>query len=272
MRRTDRPVRRGTSLRTSDRTAGDSSPVTQNGRLRGRPEPAGGTPQERVEPTDRRRYPPAPLPGTDASLTSVLTREGPRGSARGALRLPPLACRPSPRGTATASPDGHLTGRPPPRRTDAAPPEGHRLDGRAPHRTATTSTDGRRPAGGPPPRRTGTSPDGHHLDGRTPPRRRTTASTDGHLTGRPPPRRTDAAPPEDHRPAGGAAALPDGRRLVGRAPSRRTAGAAGRPGLPDGRPQPPGGLRAARRGRFQRRVTTPHSPSSRAPVSSLLRS
>lgn len=29
---------------------------------------------------DQRRNPPAPLPGTDAALTSVLTKEGPRGS------------------------------------------------------------------------------------------------------------------------------------------------------------------------------------------------
>ncbi|TQE24121.1 hypothetical protein Sipo8835_33415 [Streptomyces ipomoeae] len=43
MRRADRAVRRGTSLQGCDRTAGDSSPVTQeNGRLRGRPGPTGG--------------------------------------------------------------------------------------------------------------------------------------------------------------------------------------------------------------------------------------
>ncbi len=42
MRRTERAVRRGTSLQGRDRTAGDSSPVTQeNGRSRGRPGPPG---------------------------------------------------------------------------------------------------------------------------------------------------------------------------------------------------------------------------------------
>ncbi len=53
MRRADRAVRRGTSLQGSDRTAGDSSPVTQiNGRLRGRPGPAGGT-ERRTRPDQR---------------------------------------------------------------------------------------------------------------------------------------------------------------------------------------------------------------------------
>lgn len=140
MRRTDRAVRRGTSSQVSDRTAGDSSPVTQE-------RPAPGTPgagrrksaqtstgkvrehvQARAErlrcpgpsstmPTKpksprrqphrlcppalpevetnraprlrrgadpgtrgKRRNPPAPLPGTGAALTPVLTKEGPRGS------------------------------------------------------------------------------------------------------------------------------------------------------------------------------------------------
>ena len=112
MRRTDRAVRRGTSLQDSDRTAGDSSPVTQeNGRLRGRPGPTGGPcinaqvwvkrlraprssstmrTQSQVPPrapalptiakgADQRRYPPAPgvtrAPAT-RPVTSVLTRSG----------------------------------------------------------------------------------------------------------------------------------------------------------------------------------------------------
>lgn len=140
MRRADRAARRGTSLQGSDRTAGDSSPVTQiNGRLRGRPGPAGGTkntqgrikglrtpgssstmrtqlpaPDSRADgsaavrhPTARGRDPVRPPcagehddasrraegtrqrqaaqspgaapPGTGAALTSVPTREGPRG-------------------------------------------------------------------------------------------------------------------------------------------------------------------------------------------------
>lgn len=178
MRRTHR-VRRGTSLQRRDRTAGDSSPVTQeNGRLRGRPKPrppspksvppkrppeasaktspkpsptvpqppadpavpsrtpscpcssrsgrngcAGnarsstmrrgtgrkrGTPQFHCQwsiprerpscagsatgaPTDSRRTPPAPLLGTDAALTSVLTAKGPADPSRGALRSAPTA-------------------------------------------------------------------------------------------------------------------------------------------------------------------------------------
>jgi hypothetical protein len=50
MRRTDRAVRRGTSLQGSDRTAGDSSPVTQEkGRRRGRPGPVGGTTHVRIK-------------------------------------------------------------------------------------------------------------------------------------------------------------------------------------------------------------------------------
>ncbi len=54
MRRTDRAARRGTSLQESDRTAGDSSPVTQeNGRLRGRPGPADGAAAGSLGPLDR---------------------------------------------------------------------------------------------------------------------------------------------------------------------------------------------------------------------------
>ncbi len=140
MRRADRAARRGTSLQGSDRTAGDSSPVTRiNGRLRGRPGPAGGTKthkagskgcgrqirparcphSSRLRPPARTaaprcatrppevetRYAPpcagahddasrraegtrlrqaaqspgAAPPGTGAALTSVPTREGPRG-------------------------------------------------------------------------------------------------------------------------------------------------------------------------------------------------
>lgn len=53
MRRADHAARRGTSLQGSDRTAGDSSPVTQiNGRLRGRPGPAGGT-EKHTRPDQR---------------------------------------------------------------------------------------------------------------------------------------------------------------------------------------------------------------------------
>lgn len=179
MRRTHR-VRRGTSLQRRDRTAGDSSPVTQeNGRLRGRPKPAGLRPpkaspqsvppkrpprrppsrpqpsrspqptrQSRREPRavpvrldlvetvaqatpdparcvevraanaalhnsiangryhvsaprapgrppappqTRGALPPAPLLGTDAALTSVLTAKGPADPSRGALRSAPTA-------------------------------------------------------------------------------------------------------------------------------------------------------------------------------------
>lgn len=148
-------VRRGTSLQESDRTAGDSSPVTQeNGRPRGRSGPAGGkgknaqglgqtvagaafiqhdaekapspagdhriaplpmpppavrpfvpTDRQRSRPltrptcapaatrrgpgrsTSQRRNPPAPLPGTGAALTPVLTiKKGPADPSRGALR------------------------------------------------------------------------------------------------------------------------------------------------------------------------------------------
>ncbi|GJF18904.1 hypothetical protein SHO565_01520 [Streptomyces sp. HO565] len=58
----------------SDRTAGDSSPVTQeNGRLRGRPGPAGGNRPAQGLPSYIRMLtgpaappPPAPLRGTDA--------------------------------------------------------------------------------------------------------------------------------------------------------------------------------------------------------------
>lgn len=147
-------MRRGTSLQVSDRTAGDSSPVTQeNDRPRGRPGPIGGKMQKctragsngcggRFHPArcvqsptpdspppgrpksppgqphclrhpDRppevqtcrpprarrgadpaetgariqRRNPPAPLPGTGAALTPVLTvKKGPVDPSRGALR------------------------------------------------------------------------------------------------------------------------------------------------------------------------------------------
>lgn len=87
MRRTGRAVRRGTSLRRSDRTAGDSSPVTQgNGRLRGRPGPAGGTPDQSPSPTEQAARPPAPLPGTGAPRSRWRREEGPAAPAGGALR------------------------------------------------------------------------------------------------------------------------------------------------------------------------------------------
>lgn len=87
MRRTGRAVRRGTSLRRSDRTAGDSSPVTQeNGRLRGRPGPAGGTPDQSPSPTEQAARPPAPLPGTGAPRSRCRREEGPAAPAGGALR------------------------------------------------------------------------------------------------------------------------------------------------------------------------------------------
>jgi hypothetical protein len=38
---------------------------------------------------DKRRNPPAPLPGTGAALTSVLTEKGPAAKSRGALRTSP---------------------------------------------------------------------------------------------------------------------------------------------------------------------------------------
>ncbi|AKZ57642.1 hypothetical protein SAM23877_4597 [Streptomyces ambofaciens ATCC 23877] len=57
MRRTDRAVRRGTSLQGSDRTAGDSSPVTQrtagSGDARGRPTEQVRTRVPRRDPLDR---------------------------------------------------------------------------------------------------------------------------------------------------------------------------------------------------------------------------
>ncbi|CAM5502470.1 hypothetical protein SAFG77S_05728 [Streptomyces afghaniensis] len=119
MRRTDRAVRRGTSLQGSDRTAGDSSPVTQeNGRLRGRPEPTGGpckNAQDRIERlraprssstmrrqpksprrhphcplargTDQRRNPPAPLPKhRRCPDVGADEKKGPAAPPRGALR------------------------------------------------------------------------------------------------------------------------------------------------------------------------------------------
>ncbi len=56
----------------------------------------------------KRRNPPAPLPGTGAALTSVLTKEGPRGSAprgpslmKAATGRQPEAARP---GTPSRSP------------------------------------------------------------------------------------------------------------------------------------------------------------------------
>ncbi|MEY9486760.1 hypothetical protein RKD26_002554 [Streptomyces calvus] len=223
MRRTDRPVRRGTSLRTSDRTAGDSSPVTQNGRLRGRPEPAGRN-TAGAGRTDR----PAALPPGAAPRHRRFPDVG--ADERRAPRL-------SPRGPSPAT--THLP---------AAPTrDGHRLAGRAPRRMATASPDGRRPAGGHrpagrAPRGMATaSPDGHHLAGQTlsrrtgrcltgrPPSRQTgTVPPDGHLAGWPPPRRTDAVPPDGPLPYRTATVSSDGHRP------------AGRPGLPDGHSLPGG--------------------------------
>ncbi len=98
---------------------GTAARSPKNGRLRGRPGPAGGKLQTGHRAHEQAAQPPAPLPGTGAALTPVLTERGPRGLS--APRGPSSCPRPETR-TATPAPTPTPGKRTPRRgRTPASP-------------------------------------------------------------------------------------------------------------------------------------------------------